>query len=49
MEILLIDIISIAVFIALVLLAVETIREFRRMDRDPRDYSGSDRLAGTAE
>jgi hypothetical protein len=41
--------ISLAVFAALVLLAAETIREFRRMDRKTSDYTGSDRLAGSAE
>ena len=49
MEIPLVVIISIAVMVALVLLAAETIREFRRMDKDPENFSGSDRLAGTAE
>ena len=34
---------------ALVLLAAETVREFRRMDRHTSDYTGSDRLAGSAE
>jgi hypothetical protein len=49
MEISLVVVISLAVFLALVLLATETIREFRKMDRDPRDFTGSDRLAGSAE
>lgn len=49
MEFSLVIVISLAVFAALVLLAVETVREFRRMDRNPRDYTGSDRLAGSAE
>jgi hypothetical protein len=41
--------ISLAVLAALVFLAAETIREFRRMDKNPRDFSGSDRFAGSAE
>jgi hypothetical protein len=36
-------------FLLLSALAAETIREFRRMDRDPKDFTGSDRLAGSAE
>lgn len=40
---------SVAVFALLVALGVETIREFKRMDRDPGNYTGSDRLAGSAE
>lgn len=49
MEFSLIVAISFAVFAALVFLAAETIREFRRMDRKTSDYTGSDRLAGSAE
>lgn len=49
MEFSLIVAISLAVFAALVFLAAETIREFRRMDRKTSDYTGSDRLAGSAE
>jgi hypothetical protein len=45
----LVILISLAVVIALALLAIETIREFRRMDRHPSDFTGSDRLAGSAE
>jgi heme/copper-type cytochrome/quinol oxidase subunit 2 len=41
--------ITLAVVVCLVLLAVETVREFRRMDRRPSDFEGSDRLAGSAE
>lgn len=40
---------SLGIFALLLLLAVETVREFRRMNKDPRDYSGSNRLAGTPE
>lgn len=42
-------VISIAVIVALLFLAAETIREFRKMDRKPDDFTGSDRLAGSAE
>ena len=49
MEITLVLLVSLAVIAALVFLAAETIREFRRMDRDPSKYTGSDRLAGSAE
>lgn len=42
-------VISIAVLFALILLAAATIREFRKMDRKPDDFTGSDRLAGSAE
>ncbi len=45
----LVIVISLAVMAALMLLAAETVREFRRMDKKPGDYTGSDRLAGTAE
>lgn len=40
---------SAMILVLLVLLAVETIREFKRMNRRPGDYTGSDRLAGTGE
>lgn len=40
---------SASVFVLLVVLMVETIREFNRMEHHPRDYTGSDRLAGSAE
>ncbi len=49
MQISLVLLISLAVLAALILLAVETVREFRRMDRRPSDFEGSDRLAGSAE
>lgn len=49
MEFSLVIVISLAVLAALILLAAETVREFRRMDRHPSDYTGSDRLAGSAE
>ena len=49
MEMSLVVVISIAVVVSLALLAGETIREFRRMDKKPADFSGSDRLAGSAE
>jgi hypothetical protein len=49
MEFSLVIVISLAVLVALVLLAAETIREFRRMDKKTSDYTGSDRLAGSAE
>lgn len=49
MEFSLVIVISLAVLAALILLAAETVREFRRMDRHPNDYTGSDRLAGSAE
>jgi hypothetical protein len=49
MEFSLVIVISLAVLVALVLLAAETVREFRRMDRKTSDYTGSDRLAGSAE
>ncbi|HKP97447.1 MAG TPA: hypothetical protein VJ385_17005 [Fibrobacteria bacterium] len=49
MEISLVVIISIAVMVALVLLAAETVREFKRMDKNPGNFTGSDRFAGTAE
>jgi hypothetical protein len=41
--------ITLAVVVCLALLAVETVREFKRMDRKPADFEGSDRLAGSAE
>jgi hypothetical protein len=49
MEFTLLIVISLAVLAALILLAWETVREFRRMDKRPSDYTGSDRLAGSAE
>lgn len=49
MQISLVLLISLGVAAALVTLAVETIREFKRMDRNPGDFTGSDRLAGSAE
>ena len=45
----LIVLISIGVLIALAVLAFETIREFKKMDKKPDDFTGSDRLAGSAE
>lgn len=41
--------IALAVAICLIFLAIETIREFKRMNRRPSDFEGSDRLAGSAE
>jgi len=41
--------VTVAVVVALFLLTVETLRELNRMDKKPRDYTGSNRLAGTAE
>ncbi len=49
MHIPLVLIVALAVIICLMLLTVETIREFKRMDRHPTDFTGSDRLAGSAE
>jgi hypothetical protein len=49
MEASLIIFISLAVLSALVLLAAETVREFKRMDKKPTDFTGSNRLAGSAE
>ena len=49
MEASLVIVFSLAVLFALVLLAVETVREFKRMDKKPADYTGSNRLAGSAE
>lgn len=49
MHIPLVLIVALAVIICLMLLTVETIREFKRMDRNPTDFTGSDRLAGSAE
>lgn len=40
---------SASVFVLLMALMVETIREFNRMEKRPGEYSGSDRLAGSAE
>jgi hypothetical protein len=41
--------VAVAVVICLMVLTVETIREFKRMDRHPSDFTGSDRLGGSAE
>lgn len=41
--------ITLAVVACLALLAVETVHEFKRMDRRPADFEGSDRFAGSAE
>lgn len=49
MQMSLVLLVSLAVVVALAALAVETIREFKRMDRDPGPFTGSDRLAGSAE
>ncbi|MDB5105508.1 MAG: hypothetical protein JWP91_3197 [Fibrobacteres bacterium] len=49
MEMSLVLIISLSVLVVLVFLAVETVREFKKMDKRPQDYTGSDRLAGSAE
>jgi Tfp pilus assembly protein PilX len=49
MQFSLVLLISLAVMVALAILAVATIREFKRMDRNPGDFTGSDRLAGSAE
>ena len=49
MSALLVIILSIAIFLLLLALAVETFREFGRMGKDPKHFSGSDRLAGTGE
>ncbi len=42
-------VISISVFILLSLLTVLTIRSFRRMNKVPAEFTGSDKMAGTAE
>lgn len=49
MSLTVIVLISIGVLIALVVLTVATIREFRKMDRKPDEFTGSDRMAGSAE
>jgi hypothetical protein len=49
MHIPLVLIVALAVVICLLVLAVETVREFKRMDRRPSDFTGSDRIAGSAE
>ena len=49
MHIPLVLIVALAVVICLLVLAVETVREFKRMDRHPSDFTGSDRIAGSAE
>jgi hypothetical protein len=43
------SVVALVTAVGLVLLAIETVREFRRMGRRPDEFSGSDRLAGTAE
>jgi hypothetical protein len=40
---------TVAVFVLLAFLMVETIREFSRMEHHTGEYTGSDRLAGSAE
>jgi hypothetical protein len=49
MHVSLVLIVALAVVICLLYLVLETIREFKRMDRHPSDYTGSDRIAGSAE
>lgn len=49
MHVSLVLIVALAVVICLLYLVLETIREFKRMDRRPSDFTGSDRLAGSAE
>lgn len=49
MQFSLVLLVSFAVVVVLAALAVETIREFKKMDRNPDDFTGSDRLAGSAE
>lgn len=49
MHVSLVLIVALAVVICLLLLVLETIREFKRMDRHPSDFTGSDRLAGSSE
>ncbi len=41
--------ITLGVIACLALLVFETVREFNRMERRPRDFEGSDRFAGSAE
>jgi hypothetical protein len=41
--------VSLAAVVILAALAIATILEFKRMDRNPGDFTGSDRLAGSAE
>ena len=45
----LVFLVTLAIVLCLAFLAAETIREFKRMDRRPSDFTGSDRLAGSAE
>ncbi len=40
---------SISAFVLLMALGMFTFREFRKMNRKPEDFTGSDRLAGSAE
>lgn len=40
---------GVSIFVLLAVLAVETVREFKRMNRRPGQFTGSDRLAGSAE
>ena len=49
MQISLVLLVTLGVVVCLLLLAVETVREFKRMDSRPSDFSGSDRFAGSAE
>lgn len=49
MHVSLVLIVALAVVLCLLYLVVETIREFKRMDRHPSDFTGSDRFAGSAE
>jgi hypothetical protein len=42
-------VLSALIFVSLTALAIETAREFNRMNHHPDDFSGSDRLAGTGE
>jgi len=45
----LIVLIALLVLVPLAILAFSTIREFKKMDEKPDDFTGSDRLAGSAE
>jgi|GEM_PF-2152667 len=40
---------SVSIFALLVVLGTMTFREFRKMNRKPDEFTGSDRLAGSAE
>jgi hypothetical protein len=44
-----VSVFSALIFLLLAVLGVETLNEFKRMNRHPGDFSGSDRLAGTGE